>query len=97
MHECIICNENIINNNKIALTCCHLFHTNCIITMIQKRYRKCPICRTRITWTIPQLLRHNHLYINKNKGIEFSNRLGKMIPESNQVFIISSFRTYSQK
>ena len=62
--ECIICNENILKKDLISLCCGHLYHTKCIIKLIYMRYRKCPLCRTRITWNAKQLNRHSELYIN---------------------------------
>ena len=56
--ECIICYENIKDSDKVALSCRHIFHTECIIELIRKRYRKCPLCRTRITWNVPQFQKH---------------------------------------
>jgi hypothetical protein len=59
--ECIICYEKIKEKEKVALICCHVFHTEYIIKLVQKRYRECPLCRTRITWNIPQLNKHVEL------------------------------------
>jgi hypothetical protein len=63
--ECIICYEDIIEKVKVALTCCHIYHTKCIVQLVKKRYRKCPLCRTKITWNIPQL--NKHVELSKNK------------------------------
>ena len=49
--DCVICLEKI--KKPLFLTCAHGFCLDCIVILIQKRYRKCPVCRTRITWTIP--------------------------------------------
>ena len=62
--ECIICNENILEKDLIALSCCHIYHVDCVIKMIKMRYRKCPLCRTRIIWNVNQVKRHYDLYIN---------------------------------
>ena len=59
--ECIICNEKINNKDIICLECCHIFHINCIIMLIKKRTRKCPLCRHKIRWTITQIIRHKNL------------------------------------
>lgn len=37
--ECIICYEKITEKEKVALICCHVCHTECIIKLVQKRYR----------------------------------------------------------
>ena len=63
--ECIICTENIEEEDKVALSCCHIYHTICIIELVKKRYRKCPLCRTRIEWNIPQFKKHINLSKNK--------------------------------
>ena len=65
MNNCIICFEDMNNTNLVVLECCHKFHTECIITLIKKRNRKCPICRTRIKWNVPQLLKHISLTKDK--------------------------------
>ena len=59
--ECVICLENIMDNHDVVLECAHKYHTDCIITMVRKRYRKCPICRTKIRWNIKQLLKHKYI------------------------------------
>ena len=46
---------NYTEKNKINLSCNHVFHHQCIKTMIIKRSRKCPLCRTKITWNIEKL------------------------------------------
>lgn len=61
MNECSICLEKI--NHPFCLVCAHIFCGKCIITLIKKRWRKCPICRTRITWTIPAITKaHPELF-----------------------------------
>ena len=40
---------------KIKLSCNHIFHYHCFNTMIMKRSRCCPLCRTKITWNIEKL------------------------------------------
>ena len=64
--ECIICTEEIDVKNLICLECCHIFHSNCVINLVKKRTRKCPLCRTKIRWNIPQIIRHDNLYILNN-------------------------------
>ena len=64
--ECFICYDDIELKDLVSLECGHLFHTNCIITLIRMRNRKCPLCRKRITWNVNQLIKHNNLYKNKN-------------------------------
>jgi len=60
--DCIICTDEIKRKNLTALVCGHMYHTNCVIKLVKKRTRKCPICRNRITWTVPQLLKHKSLF-----------------------------------
>ena len=62
--KCNICYDDIILKNTIALECGHIFHNNCIITLIRKRNRKCPNCRCRIKWNINQIKRHEKLFKN---------------------------------
>ena len=62
MKKCIICYEDINIENLVSLTCGHLFHTTCVITLVRKRLRKCPLCRKRITWNVKQLIKHNNLF-----------------------------------
>lgn len=66
--ECIICTDNIVEADKVALQCCHLYHSECVKTLVKKRTRKCPICRTRITWNLEQI--NKHIKLSKEK---FSN------------------------
>ena len=63
--ECVICYDKIQKKNVVFLECSHNFHTNCIITLVRKRNRKCPLCRTRIRWNIKQLNKHNDLFKEK--------------------------------
>lgn len=51
--NCLICLNKI--NNPLFLECSHGFCSECIIKFIHSRSRKCPICRLRITWTIPRI------------------------------------------
>jgi hypothetical protein len=53
--ECSICIEPIIPSERFALACGHIYHTTCVISLIEKRLRKCPICRTRVEWTVSQI------------------------------------------
>ena len=69
MSCCAICIEKMSNKDLVVLECCHMFHTECIITLIKKRNRKCPLCRTRIKWNIPQLLKH--ILLTKDKFGEY--------------------------
>ena len=62
--DCVICLENIRDNDDIVLECAHKYHTDCIITMVRKRYRKCPICRTKIRWDISKLKKHKKISEN---------------------------------
>ena len=59
--ECVICLEDIKNDELVALKCAHMFHIDCVIMLIQKRTRKCPICRERITYIKKQLVKHKKL------------------------------------
>ena len=63
--ECIICTDNIVEVDKVALQCCHLYHSECVKTLVKKRTRKCPICRTRITWNLEQI--NKHIKLSKEK------------------------------
>ncbi len=54
-YTCLVCDEN---NDITALHCGHIFCTDCVIKLVKTRNRKCPLCRTRITWNIPQLDNH---------------------------------------
>ena len=63
---CIICFDIIENKDITALSCGHLYHNTCVINLIKKRTRKCPICRTRITWNVKQLIKHEKLYVASN-------------------------------
>jgi hypothetical protein len=59
--DCIICTDKIKKKNLVALTCCHIFHTSCVIKLVRKRTRKCPLCRTKIRWNVKQLEKHKNL------------------------------------
>jgi hypothetical protein len=63
--ECCICNEKIEIEDKVGLECAHIYHTRCVIKLIQKRLRKCPLCRTKIRWNTKQLFTHEKLFIQK--------------------------------
>ena len=56
--QCIICTDKIKKKNLVALSCCHIYHTTCVINLVRKRTRKCPLCRTKIIWNLKQLDRH---------------------------------------
>ena len=58
---CIICTDKIKQKYCVALACAHIYHISCVKTLIKKRSRKCPQCRTRITWNKKQLERHETL------------------------------------
>ena len=51
---CILCDST----DLTALICGHILCSECIMTLVRLRNRKCPICRTRITWNIPSIQRH---------------------------------------
>lgn len=55
MSQCVICWE--LLEDPLFLICAHGYCKKCVITLIRKRTRKCPICRTKITWTIPQIIK----------------------------------------
>ncbi len=59
--ECRVCFDDINTSELVALPCGHIFHTHCVIMLIQKRNRKCPLCREKIPWNKKQLLRHFEL------------------------------------
>ncbi len=60
-NECLICISEMNNKNKVVLECCHIYHSECVINLIKKRTRKCPLCRTKIKWNTKQLKRHIEL------------------------------------
>ncbi len=62
MTKCRVCIEKIPRKTVVALPCGHLFHTGCVIKLVEKRTRKCPLCRTRIPWHKKQLVRHLKLF-----------------------------------
>ena len=68
--ECLICTDNISETNKVVLQCCHIYHSECVKMLVEKRTRKCPLCRTRITWNLKQLNKHNELTKKKYNKIE---------------------------
>lgn len=51
--NCLICLNKI--NNPLFLECSHGFCSERIILIIRSRSHKCPICKLRITWTIPRI------------------------------------------
>ena len=61
--NCVVCTEKIEPENLVALACGHIYHTDCVIKLVEKRTRKCPLCRVRITWHKKQLTRHKDLSI----------------------------------
>ena len=64
-----MCVEVVDENDVVSLYCGHTFHTSCIITLIKKRNRKCPLCRERIEWNINQFKKHHELrnsFIDEN-------------------------------
>ena len=46
-NECVICYENIFQNNNVVLSCGHKYHFECILLALQKKIL-CPICRIEI-------------------------------------------------
>ena len=75
-HDCVICFEKIDSNNMIILRCNHSFHKECIITLVKKRNRKCPLCRNRITWTVNSM-NNNSYNSKKRKRITISSSIKK--------------------
>lgn len=61
-NNCVICTDNIKKKNLVALACCHIYHIDCVIELVRKRTRKCPLCRNRISWNISQLKKHKELF-----------------------------------
>lgn len=53
MAKCLICTETI--RDPLFLSCAHGFCLQCVIGLIRVRTRRCPNCRVRITWTIPEI------------------------------------------
>ena len=51
-NDCVICASGIKNKDLVALECCHMYHSKCVINLVEKRTRKCPLCRTKIMWNI---------------------------------------------
>ena len=62
--NCVVCMEDIKPENLVALACGHIYHTNCVIRLVETRTRKCPLCRIRITWHKKQLVKHRVLSVN---------------------------------
>ena len=60
-NECLICTYDIKKKDIVVLECCHIYHSKCVVNLVKKRIRKCPICRTRIRWNVKQLNRHIEL------------------------------------
>ena len=54
--------DKILIKDRVSLECAHMFHTKCVVQLIRKRLRKCPLCRHRISWNINQLFTHEKLY-----------------------------------
>ena len=43
--ECSVCQDNMeVNENVLRLSCCHAFHSDCIMTWLNKN-NNCPMCR----------------------------------------------------
>ena len=59
--NCIICFDDIKLKDLTALSCGHLFHIDCIIQLVKKEQESVH-CRERITWTVPQLIKHKELF-----------------------------------
>ena len=77
--ECVICFDEINKKNIINLTCNHSFHKECIITLVRKRNRKCPLCRNRITWTVNSMLNNDHDKKRKRVSVKLdSNKTQKL-------------------
>ena len=71
--DCIICCDKIEIQNITYLSCGHPYHNECIINLVKKRIRKCPECRTKITWNVNQLITHQKLYISSNETNQNQN------------------------
>lgn len=52
--DCKICGDDQMNK-PLYLPCAHGYCMSCVIMLIRKRTRKCPLCRHRITWNINQI------------------------------------------
>ena len=52
-HNCKICWDKL--KDPLFLPCAHGFCRQCVIRLIETRTRKCPLCRTRITWTVANI------------------------------------------
>lgn len=50
---CLICTDAMKDPKK--LPCGHVICRQCVVSLINKRSRKCPFCRERLTYTVSQL------------------------------------------
>lgn len=67
IESCIICTENIENNNIIILNCGHKYHTDCIIKLLSYQDKKCPLCRESIKFEVPENELQHRLNTNENQ------------------------------
>ncbi len=67
---CVICHENIENeNNKYTLECGHSFHCKCIMTWFRTGHSNCPMCNDKnFTHINPSFTRINTIKQVKNLG-----------------------------
>lgn len=52
---CTICFETLSFSKVVELPCGHVLHYSCLCSLIKSRSRKCPLCRCKLTYTIPGL------------------------------------------
>ena len=67
---CVICHENIENeNNKYTLECGHSYHCKCIMTWFRTGHSNCPMCNDKNFIKInPSFTRVNTIKQIKNLG-----------------------------
>ncbi|MAE79348.1 MAG: hypothetical protein CL967_06265 [Euryarchaeota archaeon] len=47
---CPVCLETFTLTKVIEFECGHCVHEQCLVKMLQKRVRKCPLCRYKFKW-----------------------------------------------
>lgn len=52
MRECCLCYGFFENKCFFSLVCGHPFCIDCVKLLVKSRNRKCPLCKTKITWTL---------------------------------------------
>ncbi len=49
---CNICLQTLTFTTVVEFDCGHIIHYHCLKKMLNKRMRKCPQCRGKITWFV---------------------------------------------